>query len=822
MPNRSRDSRPRSSTRLCALALLLLAACEGDPAGPRQPPRITIAPADPVSLYTGDTLTVQAAVRNSSHPEVRFSSSHPTVVSVDAISGLITALGVGDATITAVSAIDPRIFAELVVTVLADLPTALTVTGLVSAEGGPVDPERVSGRVELRLRVERGNARRLEIAVGDTVVCEEIYPAPGPDAPPAENHVCAVDTAAFDATNGTPRFPNRESAVAARLVASADRTLSEIVPIAVRLANSSRIVARVQPTRQAVDLAGNGWIAGDVTIDAQPVLYDAGETVQRIAFLYRQPGGRDTTVTAAAAPYRAVLPAAGILAGVTDADFRVQLTSTTAAGEAGPGGVTSSLRYDGAPPTPGTLVPRDWVGAATPFAATYDPEGEADEGVGRTYLRFYAGDPGLSAAAIVADGQVVSVGADLPQAAAGSFRLAAQVCDGLGNCALREGYLFGVDLTAPLVESVSIGDRTANPGADLAIGVRDDLSGFPPSFLEAATALLDASPATGSCGPVVEGIDLPGRSVGSGCAPDTLASPLPVPRTTAGYYTYDIVAFDRAGNRSQPVRRTLLVDLEAPSLGAPITPAAFVAGEDAPVGIQADDDVDLASVDFRLVYPDSLGRSIGIPFSPPNQVGTPFDGSLTTEATVTTTIPFVRSLTWAGGTLAARRTVIVDSLRVIAGDAAGLRSASTVYLTRASFANDTSTIDPFARVTTAVTTVDRTSVCTGGCGSGDPTRVRITVRVQGESGTGRPFARLHLYRRDASGVLAHIGSIPGLDVTITDTGTHSTYVYAHDHLPPTGLTGDFTLLAVGVTSRGSGMITESTGPGAPTVRFYRR
>ena len=72
-----------------------------------------------MSLYTGDTLTVQAAVRNSSHPEVRFSSSHPAVVSVDAISGLITALGVGDATITAVSAIDPRIFAELVVTVLA-------------------------------------------------------------------------------------------------------------------------------------------------------------------------------------------------------------------------------------------------------------------------------------------------------------------------------------------------------------------------------------------------------------------------------------------------------------------------------------------------------------------------------------------------------------------------------------------------------------------------------------------------------------------------------------------------------------------------------
>jgi hypothetical protein len=822
LPIRSRDPRPWSSARLCALALLLLAACEGDPSGIRQPPRITIMPADPLSLYTGDTLTVQAAIRNSSHPEVRFSSSDPAIVSVDEITGLMRALDVGEATITAVSAIDPRIFAELPVTVLADLAVALTVTGLVGPEGGPVDAGSVGGVVELRMRVERGNARRLEVALGDTLVCLESYPAPGPDAPPAEDFVCGFDTAAFDAATGIPRFLNGESALTTRLVASGDRTLAEAAPITLRLANASRIVARVQPTRQAVDLAGNGWVAGDVSVEAQPVLYDAAERLEQISFRYRQPGGRDTTIVAAAAPYSAVLPAAGILAGVTDADFRIELSSTTASGQPGPGGATSSLRYDGAPPTPGALIARDWVGAETPFAASYDPTAEVDAGVARTYLRFYAGDPGLSAADLVKTGQPVTVGADLPQAAAGSFRLAVQVCDGLGNCALREGYLFGVDLTPPLVESVSIADRTANPAVDLAVGVRDDLSGFPPAFLEVSTALLDASPVTGSCGPLVEAIDLPGRSAGAACAPDTLASPLPVPRTTAGYYTYDIVAFDRAGNRSQPVRRTLLVDLEAPSLGPPLTPATFVAGEDAPVGVQADDDVDLASVDFRLVYPDTLGRSIGIPFDPPSLVGTPFDGSLSTEANVTTTMLFVRSLTWASGRVGPRKTVIVDSLRVVARDAAGLRSAAAVYLPRAAFAHDTSTVDPFTRFTTAVTSVDRTAVCTAGCDSGDPTRMRITVRVQGESGTGRPFARLHLYRRDAAGVVAHIGSIPGLEVTITDTGTHSTYVYALDHVPPTDLAGDFVLLAVGVTSRGSGLITETSAPGAPTVTFYRR
>src|SRR5690606_30206516 len=103
--------------------------------------------------------------------------------------------------------------------------------------------------------------------------------------------------------------------------------------------------------------------------------------------------------------------------------------------------------------------------------------------------------------------------------------------------------------------------------------------------------------------------------------------------------------------------------------------------------------------------------------------------------------------------------------------------------------------DPFSRFSAAVASVDRTAVCSGGCGAGDPASLRMSVRVEGETGTGRPFARLHLYRRDSAGRLIYMGAVPGGDATITNTGTHSTFVYTFDYTPPLNLTGDFTLVA---------------------------
>jgi hypothetical protein len=820
--NRHPQLRPGPLARLRILALVLVAACEGDPSGPGQGPQVVIDPAAPVAVYTGDTLTVRASVRNSTHPQVRFTSSEPEVATVDVSTGEVRAAAVGEAVITAASAIDPRIFAELRLTVLPDLPASLTLAALLDDADEQVDPRSVRGALRLRLDVQRGNAHRLEVRLGDAVVCDTAFAPPGSEAPPAAEIPCLIDTAEYDEADGTPVFMNGSLPLRASLLAGGDRELATMDAVDLSLANRSVIVTHVQTGRQAVDLKGQRWVAGDVAFQAQPVLYDEGARVSRLTFSYRRPDGGDTTAVAEAVPFAFVLPAGGMLSGVTDPALQVAVTSTDAEGKVGPAGATEPLRFDGSAPMPGMLVARDWVGANTTFASTYDATSETDAGVGRTHLRFFAGDPALTAEEIALRGQPVTKGSDLAQAAAESYRLATHVCDGLDNCVLVPGYLFGVDLTPPLVETSSLSDQTANPGTDLLLGVRDDLSGFPALFLEATTRLLDASPATVSCGPSVEDIDLPGRQVETGCVPDTVPNPLPVPRTSAGYYRYDVVAFDRAGNRSEPVRRTILVDLEPPAVGVSGLPEALVPGEDAAVTLSADDDVDLWTVDLRLVYPLPAGGALGLPFQAPWPAGIPFDDNLSAEASINASFPFVRTLTYGGGTAGMRATVVIDSLRAVARDAASLRAASALRIPREAFGNDTTTLDPFPRFATMVTTVDRTAVCTAGCGAGDPTHLRITVRVEGESGTGRPFARLHLYRRDAAGLLEHLGSVAGTDVTITDTGAKSTYVYALDHLPPAELSGDFTVVAVGVSSRGNALASALGGAGAPTVTFYRR
>jgi hypothetical protein len=808
---------------IASCCFLALAGCTDDGTGLGLPTRISIAPADPVSLYAGDTLTVKATIINTPHTAVSYRSSNPAIAEVDALSGLVTAVAAGDATISAVSRIDPRVFVDLALTVLPDLPASLEVAALLDEDSAAADLSEVTGTLDLRLLVERGNARRLIVLLRDEVVCDESYPVPGSVPPPEVTFACLIDTAVYDESDGVPDFLNGAGSLSARLLASGDRVLAEIGEVDLVLTNASRIVALVQADRQALDASGSEWIAGDVTVQAQPVLYDPDAGVAWIAFAYQTPAGSDTTSTDGEAPFVITLPASGILADVTDADFRVALSSGNGSESEGPAGSTRSLRYDASPPNPGALVAREWFGAQTPIALAYASEGGWDAGVGRVHLRFYAGDPALSTAEIIAGGTRVSVGSDLPQSARQSYRLALEVCDILDNCTMVDGFLFGVDLTPPLVESFSIDDRAANPGTDLVLGLRDDLSGFADRPLEVSVNLLDGSDGTSSCGPMVEGIDLPGRTVGAGCAPDTLPNLIPIPRTTAGYYTYSIVASDSAGNRSSLIRRSILVDLAPPTLALLALPTSLIPGEEMSVGAQAADNLEIIAVDFRFVFPEVAGNAaIAIPLAGPVALGAEFDEVLTASATPTGTLTFVRTLTYGSGSPGPRPTVVVDSLRASARDAARLTTAAGWRIPREAFGNDTSTSDPYPRFHTAVTTADRISVCSAACGPGDPTSVRIAVRVDGESGTGRPFARLHFYRRGMDGDMSYLGSLAGTDATITNTGTQSSFVYSLEHGPSPGIEGDFNLVAVGVTSRGNALITATTSPGAPTITFYRR
>jgi hypothetical protein len=435
--------------------------------------------------------------------------------------------------------------------------------------------------------------------------------------------------------------------------------------------------------------------------------------------------------------------------------------------------------------------------------------------VGLVTARFFAGDPILGDSALVARGKQVVTGADLPSGAAGSYRVAALVCDALENCALRSGFRFGVDLTPPSIEEIDLADRVVNPGSDLRLRLQDDLSGFDPRPLEVTVASLDANPATPTCGPEVEGIDLPGRQVGGGCIPDTLAARVPVPRSTAGYYTYSLTPVDRAENRGTTVTRRILVDRVAPELTSFVVPGPFLPGDEGTFTAAAIDNLDLVDIVFRLVFPASpASPSIALPFATDSVVvGTAFDAVPTTEGARASRFPVVRTLTTVTGS--GRSIVVVDSVQAQAVDAAGL----TATLSRPIVLGGTiPTLNPFVAATTVdPTLVASERVCTRACVAGtDRTTLGISMRIAGTSALTQPFARVYYYRRNlATGAVHLLGS--GLDPVGVVEGGQASFTYSLSYTPPPGLEGSYSIFAVGVNSAGYALRNQGS-----TVVFFQR
>lgn len=817
----SSEPSPRQGVRArvaAVLGILLGAACSGDGTGPGEPTRITIEPSAPVALYVGDTLQVRATITGTPRNRVVYNSSAPGIVEIDPERGLARALMPGEAVINGLSAIDPRIVAQLQVTVAPDPVATLEFVALATVGGEALPLDAVEGRVVARLRLRPGNARRLEIRLREEAVCtEELTPAP-PGTEADERLVdCEFDTGAFDDESGAVRFANGAALLQAVLLAVGDREVGSLSPLALELQNRPRIAASIEAERTARDSEGAQWLGGSLVVTAVPVLYDGGEVASvRMTFASGN-GGDSIAASAAGSPFTFIVPGNGILAGVTDPALRFTLTSTTRDGDPGPRGESPRVRYDAQGPTPGALRPREWIGDATRFIDLYSRDGESDSGVGRVRVDFTAGDPRSTPAEILASGTPVERGGDLEQGAAGSYRLVAHVCDVLDNCVLADGFDFGVDLTPPLVEGLVPGNHAVNPGEDLVAALRDDLSGFPDRPLEVSVRRLrGGEPA--ACGPLVEGIDLPGRPAGSACVADTVTNQVAVPRSTGGYYHYAVVGIDRAGNRSAHVDRIILVDLEPPVIGGIALVGRAEPGVDAPVDIDVSDDVDLHIVDLAFVFAAGDGV-LALPFAPGVTLGTPFGEVLTASERVRVTNPFVRTLTLAGAGQG-RPTHLADSLRVTARDVAGLQARRSLALTPADYGGDTTTTDPFPRFSAASVAVDRVSICTEACADGDPTVARVSVRVDGESGTGRPFARLHVMLLDPSGEMLHVGDLPGSESSIINVGNRSSYEYNVDLTPPPGLAGDYNVIAVGVNSRGNALATDLAN--APAITLYAR
>lgn len=767
---------------------------------------VEVSPSGTVDLLVGDTLSIRG-VGASVGADLVFTTSDSLVVAV-ASGGQLSAISVGEARISAAPRGSTRFRVVLSVTVRSSGPSSVEIVRVSEAgepgEGESEDVGRVSGRVNVQVRYVRGDALALRLRLEDEIACESVLDRSADRGAPRAERLfdCSFDSAAFDTITGTPFWMNGANPLVAELVGGGGRVLYSSVPRSVELENRSFLLTRIVETRAASDSAGRRWVAGDVTAEALPVLFEREGVTRSVSFAIRRPGGMERLGEASRFPFRQRISreALGVAEGVP---FRILGSSRLADGSAGPAGESEDLRADHTPPAGGRIEARPWIGAQTEFRSLYVSGSAVDAGVGSIIHHFYAGSPRAAASTIVRTGQRVTRGSELAESGEGGYQLVHEICDVLGNCRIGDTFAFGVDLQPPTLVDLDPGRGGVNPQGGLRYAVTDERSGVTSEPLAVSVTALLPNEAAPLCGPRVEGMDLPGVWRAGACWPETVGATVPVPRQTEGYFLYRIEAVDRAGNRSAPVERRILIDRRPPTITHFTLPARFTPGEEFTASASVIDNVDLGALELLAVFRGPQGQPIALPQARV-LLGSPNQGVLSRARTVTTRAPFIRTLT-VPGPGGASTTMLLDSLRLSVTDAADFAATRSVAISPAAYGGNVSSTNPFAAGTTLVQQFGATRVCAARCISADARGTTATVRFTGPAGAA-PLARVSLYLRAADGTVASVGAATVFSVT--ETGTQRTYTFSIPFTPQPGTEGRYSAFVVGVTPAGNALKTD--------------
>jgi hypothetical protein len=297
---------------VAVIASVALSACEDtvvnvppQPEPPAPPITITITPAQ-LNLLTGQTQQVVATVTGGAEGTSRavtYSSSNTAVATVNA-TGVVTAVAPGSASIIATATADASVRAAAGVTVTPAVvpPTEnARVTIQAVTQGGtlwPVNPEDVTGQIDVALNVERGPATSLVVTLNGQVVpgCTQNFGTSANE--PAEltaedltisaqtqNIVCAINTARYtvdmNTLTATTTYPNATYTVRAEL-RQGTTVLDAASTTPFQFTNVDIVEAFVESTGRtgfASPVIGSGgfqWHGGDITFRLVPVTYSAG------------------------------------------------------------------------------------------------------------------------------------------------------------------------------------------------------------------------------------------------------------------------------------------------------------------------------------------------------------------------------------------------------------------------------------------------------------------------------------------------------------------------------------------------------------------
>ena len=749
---------------------------------------VTVVP-QTATIQVGQTLPLTAVVSGTTNQTVTWSSRTPSVATVDASSGVVTGVAPGTAVIEAKSAADPNAVPGIAtVTVLPEVPVTVVIQDI-RIGGQSANRNNLAGQVEVVVEFDApagSNVSKVEVLVDEDLVCSQNIGSGeaslGEGAESQATFVCSILTDEYDPATGAPRFVNGDHQVSARITTSTGSVRAEAGE-RVRFNNEDTWVLNVEPEKgPEADDDGAAWYGGDVVVTGLPVLY-SGRTVTSAQFSFfgvvkAATANEDGTFSAT---YTATTDIAGMLGGdinlltlVDAAVYEGGQAATTFVREWQVNGETVvddpgdlfELRLDNeAPdftafeltaasssgnPAENLCCSNGWVGADYEFAAGLS--GADDSGVGLAEVKFYWGDAAASEGDIIAAGQVVERGADIPETQTNTeVKVVAVITDRLDNHTVVALGPIGVDHGAPeLGDPTGPEDGDINPAAaNWTFGTpADTLSGVDASGFGIASVVRNFGPASAA------DCELGVYSAGPGvCVPVVVDGTVAVP-SSDGYFTMSYAQRDRAGNLTAADPVTILVDGTAPTVsGPPVFPATLTGGQPATFSIaRVADNVDLEAFDLRFEF-----GSVVLPMGPWKVVGDGFGGDLVTEVTNQTyeVSHFIRLLqtTNADGTPAASAAPTAIQFR--GRDVAGNIGASAPFVFAGGTVpagQDASQYAPDLQTFTVAS--DQTSICDievdGSCGS-VPQSATISAVVTGPSGSfTNPYARVWFFLRDAS------------------------------------------------------------------------
>jgi hypothetical protein len=293
-----------SALRLFAVlaTTLAFAACdEKDPPIQPQVPTITITPPSITLTAPGQTATVSAVVTGLTNNTVTYASDRTAVATVNATSGLVTAVAPGTATITATSTENANVRASVQVTVGTgggpSAPASVSIQSITGLNGQQVDITNASGQINVNLNVDVPVGTRVDsvqVLVDGAVVCSQSFTAPtaldagiSTDAAAAAVIItCPINTAEVTAA-GVPRFPNGPHVISARLrtggtttVATPSTTIvfnnTSFIRATAVTSNTTCQTGGTVPGPGNLAPAGSLWCAGSVTVSLVPSIFTTG------------------------------------------------------------------------------------------------------------------------------------------------------------------------------------------------------------------------------------------------------------------------------------------------------------------------------------------------------------------------------------------------------------------------------------------------------------------------------------------------------------------------------------------------------------------